>query len=202
MAGLYWFNGIVLPTLAYYIEATNQMFIAQDGIEWWGAWWFLPINIKWEWFGVDSTTMYNKLWLRIAKLLLVGICRLSDYLVWWILHCSEMALSLAEKTRGVNRWTPLGYAWPIWHRYTSGSDHWGFEAPLFPVVKEVNTQPLMQKFILSYDVYKHIYIYKYKYNWYYIYISVIDIYIYIYILSQYPTMSSLYIYVYRMYSVG
>ena len=49
------------------------------------------------------------------------------------------------------------------------------------MVKDVNTQPLMQKHILSYDVYKHTYIY------------ILSVYI---ILSQYPTMSSMYIYVY------
>ena len=72
--------GIVLPILAYDIEATNQMFIAQDGIEWWGVWWFLPININ------ESGLMLT------VQQTLVAHCSwylqtFADYLVWWILHC-------------------------------------------------------------------------------------------------------------------
>ena len=75
--------GIVLPTLAYYIEATNQMFIAQDGIEWWGAWWFLPININES--GLMLTVQQCTTNSGCALLLV-----LVDYLTIWLLMDSSL----------------------------------------------------------------------------------------------------------------
>ena len=50
----------VLLTLAHYIyiyiEATNQMFIAEDGIEWWVVCMFFAHKHQWEWFDVYYTT--------------------------------------------------------------------------------------------------------------------------------------------------